>query len=119
MNGVPMNLNRLTERAQEAIREAQNLASRANNQGIDVEHLMLALLSQSDGIAPPLLQAAGANVEALRQRVQQEIDRLPKVTGAAAKPDQVFVTPRLSQLLHRAEDEATGLKDEYVSVEHL
>src|SRR5215472_6862126 len=114
-----MNLNRLTERSQEALREAQSLATRANNQGVDVEHLMLALLASRDGISAPLLQAAGANGDALRTRLQQEVERLPKVSGPAARPDQVYVTQRLSQLLTRAEDEAAGLKDEYVSVEHL
>src|SRR5215470_3890019 len=114
-----MNLNRLTERSQEALREAQSLATRANNQGVDVEHLMLALLASRDGISAPLLQAAGANGDALRTRLQREVERLPKVSGPAARPDQVYVTQRLSQLLARAEDEAAGLKDEYVSVEHL
>jgi ATP-dependent Clp protease ATP-binding subunit ClpB len=114
-----MNLNRLTERSQDALREAQSLATRANNQGVDVEHLMLALLAQRDGITGPLLQAAGANGDVARTRLQQEVEKLPKVSGPAARPDQVYVTQRLSQLLTRAEDEAAALKDEYVSVEHL
>jgi ATP-dependent Clp protease ATP-binding subunit ClpB len=114
-----MNLNRLTERSQEALREAQSLATRFNNQGVDVEHLFAALLSQRDGITAPLLQGAGVNMETLKNRLQQEIDRLPKVSGPAARPDQVYVTQRLSQLLTKAEDEAAALKDEYVSVEHL
>ncbi|MDX2168874.1 MAG: ATP-dependent chaperone ClpB [Deltaproteobacteria bacterium] len=114
-----MNLNRLTERSQDALREAQGLATRANNQGVDVEHLMLALCQQRDGIAAPLLQSAGVEPRALLTRLQQEVDRLPKVSGPAARPDQVYVTPRLSQLLTKAEDEAGTLKDEYVSVEHL
>jgi ATP-dependent Clp protease ATP-binding subunit ClpB len=114
-----MNLNRLTERSQDALREAQSLATRANNQGVDVEHLMLALCQQRDGIAAPLMQSAGVELRTLLTRLQQEVDRLPKVSGPAARPDQVYVTPRLSQLLTKAEDEATALKDEYVSVEHL
>ncbi|MBX3026320.1 ATP-dependent chaperone ClpB [bacterium] len=114
-----MNLNRLTERSQEAIRDAQGLATRAGNQGVDVEHLLLALLQQREGIAGALLQAAGADPSALQARLQQEVDRLPKVSGPAARPDQVFVTQRLSQLMTKAEDEATALKDDYVSVEHL
>jgi ATP-dependent Clp protease ATP-binding subunit ClpB len=114
-----MNLNRLTERSQDALREAQSLATRAGNQGVDVEHLFSALLAQSEGITNSLVQAAGANPQTLRARLQQEIDRLPKVSGPAARPDQVYVTQRLSQLMMKAEDEATALKDEYVSVEHL
>jgi ATP-dependent Clp protease ATP-binding subunit ClpB len=114
-----MNLNRLTERSQEALREAQGLATRANNQGVDVEHLLLALLAQRDGITNPLLEAAGAKPDQLRARLQQEVEKLPKVSGPAARPDQVYVTQRLSKLLTAAEDEAAALKDEYVSVEHL
>ena len=114
-----MNLNRFTERSQEAVREAQTLATRASNQGVDVEHLMLALLQQREGVAGSLIQAAGADPAALQSRLQQEVDKLPKVSGPAARPDQVFVTQRLSQLLTKAEDEAGALKDEYVSVEHL
>ncbi|MGH7788146.1 MAG: ATP-dependent chaperone ClpB [Candidatus Binatia bacterium] len=114
-----MNLNRLTERSQDAVREAQSLATRASNQGVDVEHLMLALLAQRDGIAAPLLQAAGVDPQGLQARLQPEVDKLPKVSGPAARPDQVYVTQRLSQVFTKAEDEATGLKDEYVSIEHL
>jgi ATP-dependent Clp protease ATP-binding subunit ClpB len=114
-----MNLNRLTERSQEALREAQSLATRASNQGVDVEHLLLALLARPEGITTPLLQAAGANGATLQARLQQEVAKLPKVSGPAARPDQVYVTQRLSQLLTKAEDEAAALKDEYVSVEHL
>jgi len=114
-----MNLNRLTERSQEALREAQGLATRAGNQGVDVEHLLLALLQQREGVAIPLLQSAGVDPRALLTRLQQEVDRLPKVSGPAARPDQVYVTQRLSQLLTKGEDEAAALKDEYVSVEHL
>jgi len=114
-----MNLNRLTERSQEALREAQSLATRAGNQGVDVEHLLLALVLQREGVAIPLLQSAGVDPRTLQTRLQQEVDRLPKVSGPAARPDQVYVTQRLSQLLTKAEDEAAALKDEYVSVEHL
>jgi ATP-dependent Clp protease ATP-binding subunit ClpB len=114
-----MSINRFTERSQDALREAQNTATRLSHQGIDVEHLLLALLEQNDGIANPLLQTAGTNVEILKSQLTAELDRAPKVKGPAARPDQMFVTHRLGQLLSRAEDEAAALKDEYVSVEHL
>ena len=114
-----MNINRLTERSQEAVREAQNTATRAGNQGIDVEHLLHALLSSQDGIARPLLEASGANVAALQGTLAQELERLPKVSGPSGGPDQIYVTQRLNRLLTQAEDEASGLNDEYVSVEHL
>jgi len=114
-----MDINRFTEKSQEALRAAQGLASRRNNQGVDVEHLLAAVLDQGEGIAGPLLQSAGANLTTLKQRVQQELDRIPHVTGPAAGPEQVYVTQRLSKVLTKAEDEAKALKDDYVSVEHL
>ena len=114
-----MNSNRLTERSQEALREAQSAATRASHQGVDVEHLLTALLAQPEGIAAPLLQATGADLSNLQSRLKQDLERRSKVSGPAARPDQVYVTERLSRLLTQAEDEAAGLKDEYVSVEHL
>ncbi len=114
-----MDFNRLTERSRDAIREAQALASRAHQQGVDVEHLMAALLAQSDGIARPIFEAAGGNPTKLREALETEIARLPKVTGPSGTPDQVFVTPRLNTLFRNADKEAQQLKDEYVSIEHF
>jgi len=114
-----MDINRFTERSQEALRAAQGIASRLSHQGVDVEHLMRALLEQRDGIAPALLQSAGVSPQALQARLEQELQRLPKVSGPASGPDQLFITPRLNRVLTRAEEEAAALKDEYVSVEHL
>jgi ATP-dependent Clp protease ATP-binding subunit ClpB len=114
-----MDFNRLTEKSQEAIRQAQSLATRYGNQQVDVEHLFLALLEQEGGLAPSILLRAGVPVEALHKRVEQEVDKLPKVTGGATGADQVYITSRLSQLFNVAEEQAKRLKDEYVSVEHL
>ena len=114
-----MNINRFTEKSQDALRDAQSLAVRRSHQGVDVEHLLLALLEQTDGLASATLQAAGANTQTLRERLGRELDRLPQVAGPGGAPEQIYVTTRLSQLLTRAEEEARGLKDEYVSVEHL
>jgi ATP-dependent Clp protease ATP-binding subunit ClpB len=114
-----MDFNRLTEKSQEAIRQAQNIAITYGNQQMDVEHLLLALLDQEGGLAPSILQRADIPVEALHDRLVQEIEKLPKVSGGGTRPDQVYVTNRLSQLLNRAEDQAKRLKDDYVSIEHL
>jgi ATP-dependent Clp protease ATP-binding subunit ClpB len=114
-----MNLNRFTEKSQEALREAQAIATRRNHQGVDVEHLLLGLLQQTDGLTPSILQAAGANVTVIQERLDLELRRIPQVTGAGGGAEQIYVTPRLNRLLTRAEDEARTLKDEYVSVEHL
>jgi ATP-dependent Clp protease ATP-binding subunit ClpB len=114
-----MNLNRLTEKSQDALREAQSIASRRSHQGVDVQHLLLALLEQSDGLAPALLQAAGANLTRLKEQLNQDLNRIPQVSGPSGGPEQIYATQQLSRLLTRAEDEAAALKDEYVSIEHL
>ena len=114
-----MDFNRFTEKLQDAVRSAQSLAIEHGNQQVDVEHLLLALLEQEGGLAPSILNKADIRVDALRGRIQQEVDRLPKVSGSATSPDQVYVTPRITKLLTKAEEEAKRLKDEYTSVEHV
>jgi ATP-dependent Clp protease ATP-binding subunit ClpB len=114
-----MDINRFTEKLQEAIRSAQSKAVRYGHQQIDVEHLLAALLEQEGGLASSVLGKAGIPVDALRARVESELDRLPKVSGAAASPDQIYISGRLNRLLTSAEDEARNLKDEYISVEHV
>jgi ATP-dependent Clp protease ATP-binding subunit ClpB len=115
-----MDINRFTEKAQEALSASQRLATRFNNQQVDVEHLLLALLDQEQGLAPAILGKAGVSVEGLKIKLQREIERLPRVTGAGGgAPDQVYVSGRLNRLLTQAEDEAKRLKDDYVSIEHL
>src|SRR5689334_10409328 len=114
-----MDFNKFTEKMQEAVRAAQSVAIRHANQQVDVEHLLLALLEQEGGLAPSILNKADVAVDALRSRVQQEIDRIPKVSGPGGGPDQVYVTQRISKLLLDAEEEAKRLKDEFVSVEHV
>src|SRR5579864_9013038 len=114
-----MDFNRFTEKLQEAVRAAQSIASQHGNQQVDTEHLLLALLEQQGGLAPSILNKADAKVDNLRTRLQQEVDRFPKVSGASGGPDQVYVTTRLTKLLTQAEEEAKRLKDEFTSVEHV
>ncbi|MDQ2711237.1 MAG: ATP-dependent chaperone ClpB [Acidobacteriota bacterium] len=114
-----MDFNRLTERSQEAIRQAQSLAAQHGNQQVDTEHLLLALLEQEGGLAPSILLRADVPLEPLHKQLRQDIDRLPKVSGGATGADQVYVTARLNQLFTAAEQQAKRLKDEYVSIEHL
>ena len=116
-----MDINRLTDKSQEALRQAQTLASRRNHQGVDVEHLFAALLEPADGVVTALLAQTGVSVAAVKKALEDELDRIPRVTGAgaAAGPEQLYVTQRLSRLFTRAEDEAGKLKDDYISVEHL
>jgi ATP-dependent Clp protease ATP-binding subunit ClpB len=114
-----MDLNRFTEKLQEAIKAAQNKAVRYGHQQIDVEHLLAALLEQEGGLAPSILLRSGINLEGLARRLDSELDRLPKVSGPSGGIDQLYITARLNRLLTAAEDEAAKLKDEYISVEHV
>ena len=114
-----MDMNRMTIKLQEALQAASGLAMRRSHQGIDVEHLLSAILDQSGGIGPSLLESAGVSLQAVRQAIEQALARVPQVQGPGSGPGQIHVTPRLSQVLNRAEQEMQGLKDEYLSVEHV
>src|SRR5438876_3744234 len=114
-----VDVNRITHKVQEALQSAGGIATRRSHQGIDVEHLLLALLEQPDGLAPNLLEAAGVAPRAVEEAIERELARRPQVSGPAGGPSQTFITQRLSQLLTKAEDEMRALKDEYLSVEHL
>ncbi|MFG3589393.1 ATP-dependent chaperone ClpB [Streptomyces sp. NPDC047990] len=114
-----MDMNRLTQKSQQAVQEAQTIAGRLNQTEVDGEHLLLALLDQPDGLIARLADQTGADTQALRAAVSEELARRPKVTGPGATPGQVYVTQRLARVLDAAEQEAKRLKDEYVSVEHL
>jgi ATP-dependent Clp protease ATP-binding subunit ClpB len=114
-----MDMNRLTQKSQQALQEAQSIAVRMAHTEVDTEHLLLALLQDQDGLAPRLLTLAGADVDELNTDVEAELSRRPKVTGPGATPGQVKITQRISRVLDAAEREAKRLKDEYVSVEHL
>ena len=114
-----MDLNRFTEQSQEALRRAQELAVRRNHQGIDAAHLLAALLEEKDGLAAGCFAAAGIAPSAVRERVEQELNAMPQVSGPGMEAQQVYFTQRLARLLTQAEDEAKALKDDYVSVEHL
>src|SRR5262245_47009497 len=112
-----MRLDKLTIKSQEALQHAQALAERRNHQAIDIEHLFFALLGQKEGVVLSLLQKLGVSPSVLVERIQGALDRQPQVTGAAA--GQTYITPRLKKLIESAEAAAEGLKDEYVSAEHL
>ncbi len=112
-----MDLNRLTQKSQEALQAAQTRALRHGHPEVDGEHLLAALLEQPEGLAPRLLRRMGADVEGLARELEQGLERRPRQTGLSM--DKLFVSPRLVQLFERAEAEQKRLKDEYVSVEHL
>jgi ATP-dependent Clp protease ATP-binding subunit ClpB len=114
-----MDFNRFTEKVQEALRGAQTVALRLSHQQVDVEHLLITLLNQDQGLAVNVLRKAGLNPEQLLRRLEQELEKLPKVTSPTGPPDQIYVTTRLTKLFGDAEKEAKRLKDDYLSVEHL
>ncbi len=114
-----MDINRMTEKVQQAVAAAQSLAVRLSHQQIDVEHLFLALLEQDDGLAPNVLTKAGIELRTLTGRVRQELDRLPKVTVSGGGAEHLYITGRLNRILAEAESEAKRFHDEYISTEHL
>ncbi|MGZ4753897.1 MAG: ATP-dependent chaperone ClpB [Acidimicrobiia bacterium] len=114
-----MDMNKLTQKSQEALHDAQTKALRHGHSEVDGEHLLLALLEDPNALVPRLLAQAGADTELLRTSVEHELGRRPSVSGPGAAPGQVMVTQRLARLLDAAEKEAQRLKDDYVSVEHL
>ncbi len=114
-----MDPSHLTQKSQEALHDAQTRALRFGHTEVDVEHLLLALLDQAEGIVPRLLSQAGADPGRLRTALEAELARRPKVSGPGVNPGQISITQRLARLLEGAEQESRRLKDEYVSVEHL
>ncbi len=112
-----MQLDKFTLKSQEALQDAKNIAERNNHQQIDVEHLLLALLGQKEGTVIPILQKLGANPDAIASQLQEELKRIPKVTGGGV--GQVYLSSRVNEILTAAWDEAQRLMDEYLSTEHL
>jgi ATP-dependent Clp protease ATP-binding subunit ClpB len=111
-----MDLNRFTEKAQEALLQAQNLAAEHSHGQIDGEHLLLALLRQAEGVVPQIIQSLGLQPGAIAQQLEGELGRKPRVYGGAAK---VGLSRDLQQSLDRAEQIAKEMHDDFVSTEHL
>ncbi|MHB9005682.1 MAG: Clp protease N-terminal domain-containing protein, partial [Limisphaerales bacterium] len=114
-----MDLNKFTEKAQSALTEAQSMATRRQHQAVDVEHLALALVEQEGGLVARLFEKSLISPDLLKARLEEELSRMPRVSGDTTKAQGIYVTQRLNQLLVTAQDEAKKLKDEFVSVEHL
>jgi len=112
-----MNLNKLTIKSQEALQNAQEIAANYSNQQIEPEHLLAALVQSSDGVVVPMLQKLGANLNYIKIKINEAIERLPKISGAGL--GNQYLSPNLGRVLEAALKEANQLKDEYVSTEHL
>ncbi len=111
-----MDMNRFTEKAQEALVQAQSLAAERSHGQIEGEHLLLALLRQSDGVVPQIVQGLGLQPAALTQQVEAELGRRPKVYGGTS---QAGLSRDLNRVLERAEALARQMHDDYVSTEHI
>ncbi len=110
-----MRIDRLTTKSKEALQAAQGLAARRGNPEVLPEHVVAALLAQEGGVARPMLQKAGANLEALEEALAAKVEGLPKMDGGS----EPSLGRRTLAMVHAAEDQAKAMKDEYVSAEHL
>src|SRR3954468_13503525 len=114
-----MDPNKLTEKTQQALHDAQTKALRYGHTEVDSEHLLLALLDDPAGLVPRLLSRAELDSDGLRAGLERHLEGRPRVSGPGAAPGQVYVTRALNEVLDAAGREAERLKDEYVSVEHV
>lgn len=112
-----MNFDKFTERAQQAIAAAQEIAIREGHQQVDGEHFHLALLAQEEGLIPKLISFMGTNLQLLINDVERELGKIPRVSGSGT--GSVYLTRRAGQILVHAQDEARKFKDEYTGVEHI
>ena len=111
-----MRFDRLTIKSQEALQTAQDFASEGKSPDVNVEHLLLTLIDQQEGVVTPILQKLGVDVQAIRSEVDDAVRKGPKVQGGS---QELRVSPALNAVFDRSWKEATNLKDEYVSTEHL
>lgn len=114
-----MNINKFTQKMQEALVASQQLAVENGHQEVDVEHLAVALLTQDGGLIPRLLERMDVNTGDLRTAITELLSRKPRVSGPGYSADRITISQRLSKMLVAAETEAKRLKDEYLSVEHV
>lgn len=114
-----MNTEKFTQKTAEAVRAAQSVSVEHGNAEIAPEHLCYALIAQEDGLIGSILKKKGVDVTALLSDVESLINKLPSVSGRGADPDKIYVSSSVERTLNTAERLATGLKDEYVSVEHV
>lgn len=111
-----MNIEKFTQSAQKAIMEAQNLATDNGNQALEVEHLLMALLKESDGLISKLIVGMGVEPGHLKADVEREINKFPKVSGST---QGMYASQGLNRVISDAEKRAASFKDEYLSVEHI
>ena len=114
-----MDLNKLTKKSQEALAAAQATASEYNHQQVDAEHLLFSLIDDGEGLIPQLLKRMEININSLEKSVEDELAKIPRVTGSGVEQGKIYITNRLENVFTKAAEFAKNLKDEYISVEHL
>jgi ATP-dependent Clp protease ATP-binding subunit ClpB len=114
-----MDINRMTQKTQDALQSAQSLAVRFGHVEVDGEHLLLALLQQEQGLVPLIIARLHVDIGNLATAVQTELEKMPSMSGPGVEAGKVYVTQRFNRLLVKAEQEAKHLKDDFISVEHL
>ena len=117
-----MRFDRFTEKAQEAAMRAYEILQQYKHTQVDTEHVFLALLQQSGGAVPQIMKQLDAPVQEMEQKLQQTLEGMPRASlnpyGSGGQA-QVFITPRLKRIMDIAYEEATRMKDEYISTEHI
>lgn len=114
-----MNVERLTQKSAEAIKNAQTLAQDYGNPQVEQIHLLVALLEDETGLVPQLFSVMGVTTESLHAAARKNMESLPRVTSGAREAGRVYVSVEVDKTLNRAEKIAGEMKDEYTSVEHL
>ncbi len=114
-----MNLQKMTLKSQEGLSKARDISIAYGHQEVDVEHLLLALLDQEDGLVPSILNRMEVSKERLKSAVEADLSKRPKISGGGYDPEKIYISQRLSKIILSAEERAKELKDEYVSVEHI
>lgn len=114
-----MDIQKLTQKSQEALAAAQSSAMALGHQQVDVEHVLLAMVEQPEGLLPRVFQKMGVDLQSVKERLKESLAKIPSVSGPGTEAGKVYLTPRLGKVFAQAESEAKRLKDEYISVEHF
>lgn len=114
-----MNIEKFTQKSIEAIKSAQSMAGENGNNSIGEEHLLAALLSQADGLVGEIVKSIGASPETLLSKTEEEISKMPKISGSGYDPNNIYISQELNKALTAAEKQAKKMQDDYVSVEHI
>ena len=114
-----MNIEKFTQKSIEAIKSAQSMAGENGNNSIGEEHLLAALLSQADGLVGEIVKSIGASPETLLSKTEEEISKMPKISGSGYDPNNIYISQELNKALTAAEKQANKMQDDYVSVEHI